>query len=183
LKPLFEEIKAGGMGAMMKAMSDPAFLAKISAKMGDLEELMGAPTTGAAAAGQAAEAAEINNVLDAAKHGDLEALEDFIAIGKADMADDAGRRALHYAVAYNQAEAAAALLEAGADVNAQDGSGNTALHFAAGYGRGSAVRALLNVGADVRAANREGQTPVDVVKSEPRNPLNQEADVLAALEG
>ena len=185
MKPLFEEIRAGGMGAMMKAMNDPSFLAKLSAKMGSMEELVGgaAPPTTAAAAAAASPEPVINNILDAARYGDLEALEDYIAIKKADMKDPNGRTALHYAVAYDQAEAAAALLEAGADVNATDGMGNTALHFAAGYARRSAVRALLNVGADVGAKNLEGQRPVDVVRKEPRNPLNGDEEVLAVLDG
>lgn len=171
---------------MLKAMNDPSFLAKLSAKMGDMEELIGGaadPPTTAAGAAAARPEPVVNNVLDAARYGDLEALEDYIAIKKADMTDPSGRTALHYAVAYDSAEAAAMLLEAGADVNAADSTGNTALHFAAGYGRRSAVRALLNVGADVGVKNSEGQRPVDVVRAEPRNPLNADAEVLAVLDG
>ena len=75
---------------------------------------------------------EINTILDAAKYGDVEAIEDFCAIGKAGMVDDEGRTALHFAVAYDQGAAAGALIENGADINATDNAGNTALIFACG---------------------------------------------------
>lgn len=161
LQSFFEQIKAGGMPAMMQAMNDPMFLQKFSEKMGDLDDVLGPaqppPTTAAAAAAQGPPA-EVNDILDAAKVGDIEAIEDFVAIGKCDITDEAGRGALHYAVAYNQGAAASALLEAGADVNAVDSEGNTPLHFACGYGRGNAARALLAKGADTGLKNSDGKS-------------------------
>lgn len=74
----------------------------------------------------------MNNILDAAKYGDLEAIEDYMAIGKGDLKDGEGRTALHYAVAYDQAPAVQALLSSGFDSNATEKDGNTALHYAAG---------------------------------------------------
>jgi ankyrin repeat protein len=119
--------------------------------------------------------------LDAARFGDVEAIEDFCAIGKAGMTDDEGRSALHYAVAYDQGAAAGALLENGADVNATDAGGNTALHFAAGYGRAAAVNALLTVGADTSIQNNDGKTAKDLILEQPKNPLNAISDVLNRL--
>lgn len=45
------------------------------------------------------------------------------------------------------------------------------------------MRMLLAAGTDVGAKNDKGQTAADVVKDEPRNPLNQAAGLLAVLEG
>ena len=174
------------MEAMMAAMADPEFLAKIGAKMGDPGAVLGngqaAPGAGAAAP-PPAEPIEVNDVLDAARAGDLEAIEDFAAIGQDKKVDEAGRTALHYAVAYNQGAAASALLKAGAAVDVPDMMGNTALIFAAGYGRGSAVRALLAAGAAGGARNKDGQNAAEIIRAEPRNPLNADAALLAVLDG
>lgn len=45
------------------------------------------------------------------------------------------------------------------------------------------MRLLLTAGADISATNDRNQTAAEVVKSEPRNPLNQNASLLAVLEG
>lgn len=181
LKPIFEEIKSGGMAAMMKYMNDPTFLSKIGEKLGDLETMVGSGAGGAAAAAPPPPPPQVLNILDAAKYGDIEAVEDYMAIGKGDMRDEAGRCALHYAVAYNQGASAMALLANGANVNDVDGQGNTALHFAAGYGRVGAVTMLIDAGADTKVKNADGKTAVDLIKEEPRNPLNNNSDVLNLL--
>ena len=105
-----------------------------------------------------------------------------MALGKGGLTDENGRGSLHYAVAYDQGAAAGALLENGADVSAVDEGGNTPLHYAAGYGRGGAVKALCRVGADVTVKNKDGQTPAEVIRAEPRNPLNTDAELMAMLE-
>jgi len=179
LAPFFEEIKAGGMAAMMRFMNDEKFLSKIGEKLGDVPAA--AATAPPPTAAQQAAPPEINTILDAARYGDVEAVEDFCAIGKADMVDDEGRTALHWAVAYDQGAAAGALIENGVDVNAVDNSGNSALHFAAGYGRGSAVKALLTVGCDKAILNKDGKTALDLICDQPKNPLNGAADLLAEL--
>ena len=54
------------------------------------------------------------------RYGDLEAVEDFIAVGKdVNESDEDGRTALHYAVAYNHADIAAELISSGASLEAQ----------------------------------------------------------------
>ena len=54
------------------------------------------------------------------RYGDLEAVEDFIAVGKdVNESDQDGRTALHYAVAYNYADIAAELISNGASLEAQ----------------------------------------------------------------
>ena len=168
--------------------------------------------------------------------GDLEAIDDYLAIGKGGMTDGEGRSALHYAVAYDRAPAVQALLAGGADSSVCDKTGNPPLHYAAGcvqgwgasgavqiagpagcrmrrrshswgtnkqparhpaqqacppsataptcrYGREECVRMLLQSGADVNARNDKGQTAAEVVRGEPRNPLNQNATLLAVLDG
>lgn len=60
-------------------------LAKIGERLGDVQVQVPPPGAAAAAAGArppAADVPEIDNLIDAAKYGDLEAVEDFIAIGK-----------------------------------------------------------------------------------------------------
>jgi ankyrin repeat protein len=106
-----------------------------------------------------------------------------MAIGKGDLKDGQGRSALHYAVAYDRPEAVRALLQSGFDVDAAEAEGNTSLHYAAGYGREACVRMLLEAGANVALKNGKGQTPAEVVRGEPRNPLNQNASLLAVLDG
>lgn len=75
--------------AYMKMMNDPTFLAKVGAKLGDLplQAMAQAPPQQPGAAAAAAMAPpppppEINDLIDAAKYGDAEAVEDFIAVGK-----------------------------------------------------------------------------------------------------
>jgi hypothetical protein len=68
--------------------------------------------------------------------GDLEAIDDYLAIGKGGMTDGEGRSALHYAVAYDRAPAVQALLAGGADSSVCDKTGNPPLHYAAGCVRG-----------------------------------------------
>ncbi len=54
------------------------------------------------------------------RHGDLEAVQDFIAIGKdVNERDGDGRSALHYAVAYSHADIVEELVSSGANLEAQ----------------------------------------------------------------
>lgn len=192
---MFEEIQTAGMPALMKYMNDPEWLAKVGAKMGDVAEMLAAGggagaggVGGAAAAGAPTAAATaaiptVNNLFDAAKAGDLEAVEDFVAIGRdVDEADEGGRTPLHFAVAYGHAAVARELLGSGASLDAREKQGNTPLHYACGYGRAELVNLLVGAGADASAENGEGKTPLELVTGEPRNPLNADKDTLGALE-
>ncbi|KAF6258290.1 ankyrin repeat-containing domain protein [Scenedesmus sp. NREL 46B-D3] len=188
-KEMFADIQKGGMGALMKYMNDPRVLAKLGSRLGDVQ----VPTPGAgAAAGAAAAAApppaaaaagvEIDNLFDAAKYGDIEAVEDFIAIGKdVSAGDNEARTPLHYAAGYNHAEIAVMLLEAGANLEARDSKGNTPLHYAAGYGRPQLAELLLARGADAAAKNESGKTAHDLATLDERNPLTKEPAVLEKL--
>jgi ankyrin repeat protein len=55
-----------------------------------------------------------------------------------------------------------ALIDAGADLNAQDENGQTSLMNAATYEDLEGVRALLLAGADVNLKNKEGDTAWDL---------------------
>ena len=69
---------------------------------------------------------------------------------------------LHAAAAKNPDPAAiAALLEAGADIDARDESGATPLHMAAALNPNpSVIAALLEAGADINASSEDGATPL-----------------------
>lgn len=75
LAPMLEDIEKNGMAAMMKYWNDPATLAKLGEKMGDMQSLLAQSAPSAAAAGQVpggrpqspAPGPEINSLIDAAK--------------------------------------------------------------------------------------------------------------------
>eukprot|EP00879_Flechtneria_rotunda_P004810 GHRR01005082.1.p1 GENE.GHRR01005082.1~~GHRR01005082.1.p1 ORF type:complete len:272 (+),score=126.73 GHRR01005082.1:114-929(+) len=165
-KGMFDEIQKGGMGALMKYMNDPKVLAKLGEKLGDVPPPSAAPAAVAperAAAAGAADVPDIDNLVDAAKYGDLEAVEDFIAVGKdVNAGDNEQRTPLHYAAGYNHIEIAVQLIEAGANLETTDSKGNTPLHYAAGYGRPQLVELLLAHGADKTAKNGSGKTACDL---------------------
>ena len=72
--------------------------------------------------------------------------------------DGHGRTALHFAAGRGREAAAAALIAAGADMNARDQNDETALYCAAGRGCEASVAALIAAGADVNARNVDGGT-------------------------
>lgn len=187
LAPMFADIQANGMAALMKYMNDPEWLAKVGSKTGDI----GAMLASGAPAGVAPtppppttpSGPVVTDLFSAAKAGDIEAVEDFVAIGKdVNAKDEGGRTPLHYAVAFDHAAIVNELLSAGALMTATDAEGNTPLHYAAGYGRAALVETLVAAGANGGAENAKGQTPAELVTTEPRNPLHGNADIVAVLE-
>lgn len=80
--------------------------------------------------------------------------------------DGFGRTPLHLAVVQPDEKIAAALIEAGADVNARDRSGGTSLQGAAATPRrdgnaATVIRLLLEKGADINARDGIGRTALD----------------------
>ncbi|KXZ50900.1 hypothetical protein GPECTOR_14g148 [Gonium pectorale] len=183
---IFADIQKGGMQALMKYYNDPNFLAKLGEKLGDVAPGAGAaaaPPPAAAMPGAAPQEVEINNIRDAAKYGDEEAVEDFIAIGKdLNEGDPQGRTALHYSVAYDHAVIAKMLIDEGANLEVRDSMNNTPLHYACGYGRTGLARMLLDAGADKTVQNNTGKTPIDLARLDGRNPVNADEELLKRLE-
>jgi len=105
------------------------------------------------------------DILSAAAEGNLEAIKQHVSAGTdINTREPYGRSTpLIVAAAFGQTEAAALLIENGADVNAVNNEGATPLHAAAFFGRTDTVKLLLAKGADVNAENNKGQTPLDTV--------------------
>ena len=85
-----------------------------------------------------------------------------------------GRTALHLAAVRGFSVLIPSLVQAGADLNAEDADGNTPLHLASSSGHVEAVRSLLELDPDCLALNCLKKTPVDVA-SDPET-----AELLAA---
>ncbi|KAF8063061.1 AKR2A [Scenedesmus sp. PABB004] len=174
---MFAEIQAGGMGALMKYMNDPKVLAKLGEKLGDVPPPSAAgaaaaaapPRPAAAAAPGAAAVPEIDNLFDAAKYGDLEAVEDFIAIGKDVNAGDAEARAPAHAPRRHARRAGmrAARRARGARRTRADARGvragaqvRTPLHWACGYNHLEIAKMLIDEGAALDARDSKENTPL-----------------------
>jgi hypothetical protein len=85
-----------------------------------------------------------------------------------DETDDNGWTALHWACKYGNPDAAKALLDLGANVNALSKHGNTPLHNAthalAGFPAPDVMRILLARGANRSAKNADGLTPLAMLR-------------------
>lgn len=197
-KDFFDDLRANGPGAMMKYSTDQAFLKKLNDKLGGEEAIRAAaggaipaeavPPGGAAPPPAApAPPPEVETLHDAARYGDIEAVEDFLAIGKDVNARDSSQRTpIHYAIAFGKGSAGEEifdlLIEADSiDLSARDEKQNTPLHYACGYGKIFAVKKLLEMNSDVTAKNGTGKTPLDLVKLEAKNPINEDAELLKLL--
>lgn len=111
-----------------------------------------------------------NDLIEAAKAGDLEAVQRLIAAGAdVNSVDERGWPALAHAV-YNAerkrgfADVVQALVDAGANMEASIGYGVRPLMLAAGYGEAEVVATLLNAGADPLAKNEGGYTALAMAK-------------------
>jgi ankyrin repeat protein len=79
------------------------------------------------------------------------------------MRDDQDRTVLHLAASNNQLKMVAALIGAGADVNAQEGSlGSTPLHLAAERGHLAVCDCLIYNGASLKLKDKAGRTALDL---------------------
>ena len=174
-----------GQEALTEYYQDDEFVRKFGQAMQEYQQRkMAAAGAQAPPAAQAApeEYFEINDIFDAAKAGDVEAIEDFAATN-VDMngVDEEGRTALHLAVAYDKLEATRVLINEGCNVNATDKGGNTPLVYAAGYGRREPLLLLLRSGAAAKKVNAKGQTALDIATADERNPLTKDEEVLTKL--
>ncbi|MFI0845578.1 ankyrin repeat domain-containing protein [Mesorhizobium sp. IMUNJ 23232] len=127
--------------------------------------------------GLTAAAATAGPLHDAARIGDVAALEALLDSGAAiDEKSPAGETALVAACLANRPEAVALLIKRGADVVARNSRGMTALHGASYAGCTDCVRQLLVAGASPNdAENRFKVTPF-IVAAEENHP-----DILAML--
>ena len=105
--------------------------------------------------------AEEDTIWNAAKNGDLAAVERLLQGGAdIDGTDPAfGQTPLVWAALVGQLEAVDWLLQNGAAVNGRTKDGGTPLHAAAFLGRVAVAKLLLQYGADPEAKNNNGDTP------------------------
>ena len=75
---------------------------------------------------------------------------------------------LHLAAEFGREDLAAALIAAGADVEASNKLNERPLHTSAKYGHPLVVRLLLARGADVNASDPWGKTPLHAATARPR---------------
>ena len=105
------------------------------------------------------------NIHEAVATGDVEALEAYIS-NKSELnivEPSGGSTPLITSSLFGQEEAVEMLIEAGAELNAQNNDGSTALHTAALVGRLSIVKKLLESGIDASITNNSGATGFDTV--------------------
>jgi hypothetical protein len=99
-------------------------------------------------------------VLAAVYAGDLATVRVFLDAGAELYLQDTGVGPLHVAAVQGYRDIAAALIEAGADLQAVDGSGESPLHHAARCGRDEMCALLIEAGADANASDAELETPL-----------------------
>jgi len=155
LASVFEDIKKNGMQAMMKYYQDEDLMLKISQKMGGLPQELQATM-------QKIVDAPLN-IHEAAKSGDLKAMNEYLGKQQPLDAQDAkGITPLGYAIGANRIAGVKLLLDNRANLFAVDATGNSGLHYASGYGRRELVEYLMKTGASVNQTNSQGQTPMSV---------------------
>merc|ERR1712124_2449 len=114
---------------------------------------------------------------DAAKRGDLQKMQEFLADGKDVNAKDfKGVTALGYAVGHDQMSVVKVLIDAKANINDVDSAGNSAVHFAAGYGKVKILEHLLARGAAFSKVNQMGLTPLAAAQQ------NKQQQIVALLQ-
>ena len=89
-----------------------------------------------------------------------------------DQADESGKAALHYAVAYGNESSVRLLVNAGASVDLRAEGGWTPLLMAASTAKVGAVEILLSAGADQTLRTDSGVSAYDLAN--PRGPLSSD---------
>lgn len=99
----------------------------------------------------------------AALYGDSKQLQQFIRDGVDVSAVDAKQQnatALHFAVESGSKTTVQALVDAGANISAQNSNGVAPLHTASANGHYAIVQLLIEAGANVNVRNKNGGTPL-----------------------
>ena len=112
----------------------------------------------------------VSQMLKAAKNGDTARVKELLEQDASLLLvqDKDGSTALHCAAWKGHQEVVSLLLEAGADVHAQnqnDHWGTTPLHAAAHGNRGVVAALLIQHGADIHAKDMNGNTPLHHTKA------------------
>jgi len=158
----FQEMKTGGMDAVMKYYNDEGFLRAVSQKMGGVPQEM--------------KTAMLMTIHDCIRAGDLAGVQKHLALGVSpDTKDAKGISALHFAVGVNRLDILKVLMDAKADPKVVDNQGSSVLHYAAGYGHVQTTEYFLQCGLPINATNTAGETPLDLALR------NNHAAVVAAL--
>jgi ankyrin repeat protein len=162
MKELFDAIRAGDSGRVSALLdADPS--------LAGARDDSGVPALAAARYNGKSDIAQLLlergaplDVFVAAMFGNVDRLRDLIAVDpqavKTHSSD--GWTALHLAAFFDQPDAARALIDAGADVNARSTNqmSNTALHAAAAGRATTVARMLLESGASANARQHGGWT-------------------------
>ncbi|XP_049841942.1 ankyrin-3-like isoform X2 [Schistocerca gregaria] len=100
-------------------------------------------------------------LIEAAKQGTVEELEELLAVGTdVGMGDNIRRTALHWAANRGHTEAVRSLVEAGAVVDARNYWQKTPLHYATQNGHKAVVEVLVASSADPNTRDDDGWTPL-----------------------
>ena len=100
-----------------------------------------------------------DNIIQAARFGDLEKLSDCIeSCIPVDHADPVGETPLFHIIGSGSDKAFELLIANGADVRLRDSQGNTTLHKAVTFGRREFAVQLIERGLDINATNKVGAT-------------------------
>ena len=112
--------------------------------------------------------ADVSAILRAAKNNDVGEIARLVAKNPAlSRAGNAiNQTPLHIAAVWGNVAAAAALIRAGANVNAQNQYGLTAFHAAVDRNHTEVSRLLIDHGVDVRLRSANGMRAVDAAKSD-----------------
>jgi ankyrin repeat protein len=111
--------------------------------------------------GQGADFSRFNDIATVAAKGNTDDVIRLLQSGRpADVPDDKGEMALHYAAQLGDQRMAEALLYYKAPVDPRDQFGNTPLHWAAQRGNTTIMQMLIDAKATIDPQNKQGVTPL-----------------------